>query len=1178
VVFRQSEEEGMSEAKWSVILVVMACLVMLSATTHGDPIKVALYADDGTGSSKDDVADALSDTTLFEVTYVMGADIRSGILQNFDVVIHPGGSGSGQAASLEESGRDSVRAFVGRGGGYLGICAGAYLVSSDYSWSLYLLNTRVVDKAHWARGNGPTDVRFNKFARELFGFEQDTLVIEYRQGPLMARAYVDSLPDYIQAGVFESEIAENGAPSGVMIGTTAFAFSVFGEGRVAAFSPHPEITTGKEHMVADAVQWLAGDDPFLAITSPRELERWEAGSYQTIEWVSEAAEDTVLIEFSPDSGSTWDPVASNQVGPYDWTVADSTDACFMRVESMLSESMADTVLFAINPPQPTITSASGGNWSDPGTWIGGVVPDSTDNVRIGVGHNVIVDTGARCDDISFMDDTGRLSMQADLYIYGDFYRNTTSANPFYSGGNLWDAGAKMVFTGDAEVQTIHNLGTTSTSPYPLRLRELVIDKSSGKFTTNPVEGTEEGYRLGIGTSLEVVNGTFELGRRDDIEGRSTWGSATTPTITVYENGFFHMLGSYSHIRRGNFIGDDSSKIGKITIFGEAWLANSSSNRLNCTDIDVEDGGHLKIPWYSGGGSMGAGRFNPGTVTVKDGGLYTNSLITDIWYESSETPNVMVVEAGGVVESKASAPVYPNVTSNEGTFVYSRQSSDQAVYDMDYHNLELSEADPGVLKTWDLGADRMVAGELEIHDGAQLVLSADVPESVTVVTSLRMTSGSIDNSDPDVFLTMADGSTINRATGTISNAPVFAGMVDVRYLSSVASVTTGPELPTAPDVIDKLQIWSTDQTVTLGANAQVNGELTLSHGVFDNDGAGGTETLTVADGAEIRRGSGSLTAAPTFAGTVDVSYISTLTPVTTGPELPGATGVLADLTLSGDQGVTLGADVTVNGACTISGSDLVTDAFTVTLAPTAELTEADSITVVGNVTATRTVSQSVNETFGGIGLELTADGAAPGATTVLRVTGTAKAIGDTAGVLRYFDITPTNNTGLDATVVFHYDQSELNGIAEADLTTVSIEAGGSDLQNYGGVIDEPANTLTSSGIDVLETLTLGPASLAKVDPGEVPKLTRLISAYPNPFGPSTTIAFELSRPTRVNISIFDVMGRKVATLQDGMMGPDLHTVTWRGLSDDGRRLASGVYLCRMVAGDVTQTAKVALLRR
>ena len=1077
----------MSAAKWSVVIVTMACLALFSATAQGDPIKVALYADDGTGATADSAAAALSDTTLFDVTYVMGSDIRSGILQDFDVILHPGGSGSGQAESLQETGRDSVRAFVRRGGGCLGICAGAYLMSSDYSWSLDILNTRVVDKAHWARGNGSTDIRFNNFGRNLFGFEQDTVVIEYRQGPLMARAYVDSLPDYIQVGVFETEIAENGAPSGVMIGTTAFAFSVYGEGRVAAFSPHPEITPGKQYMVASAVQWLAGDDPFLAVTSPREHEIWEAGSYQTIDWVSEAGEDTVVIEFSPDSGSTWAPVASSQVGPYDWTVADSTDACFMRVESMLAGSMADTILFAISPPQPTITSASGGNWSDPGTWIGGVVPDSTDNVRIGIGHNVIVDTDARCDDISFLDDTGRLSMEADLYIYGDFYRFDTSVNPFYSGGNLWDAGAKMIFTGAADVQTIHNLGTTSTSPYPLRLQEVVIDKSSGKFTTNPLVGGEEDYKLGIGTSLEVLKGTFELARRDDIEGRSTTGTATTPAITVHTNGSFQMLGSYSHIRRGNFIGDDTSKIGKITIYGEAWLASSSSNRLNCSDIDIEAGGELKIPYYSGGGNMGAGRFNPGTVTVKDGGLYTNSLNTDIWYDNLTTPNVMVVQSGGIVESKASAPVYPNVTFNEGTFLFSRSGTNQAVYDMDYYNLELENSTSGAQKTWSLAASRTVTAELETHHSAELVLTAAAAESLTIGASLRLTSGSIDNSDANVSLVMADGTTINRATGTITNAPVFAGMVDVRYLSTVESVTTGPELPTG-------------------------------------------------------------------------------------------TGVLADLTVSGDQGVTLGADVTVNGTCTTSGSDLSTDAFTVTLAPTAYLTEADGITILGSVTTTRTVSQSVNETFGGIGLEMNAAGAAPGATTVLRVTGTAKAIGDTIGILRYFDIAPASNAGLDATVVFHFDQSELNGIAESDLAMVSIEDGGSSLQDYGGVVDEPNNTVTGSGINSFESLTLGTSSLAGVRPGDTPELTRLISAYPNPFGSSTTIAFELSKPLRVRIAMYDVMGRKVATLNDGMMAPGSHSVKWKGLGDDGRRLAPGVYLCQMAAGGVTQTKKVALVRR
>jgi hypothetical protein len=571
--------------------------------------------------------------------------------------------------------------------------------------------------------------------------------------------------------------------------------------------------------------------------------------------------------------------------------------------------------------------------------------------------------------------------------------------------------------------------------------------------------------------------------------------------------------------------------------------------------------------------MGGNRFNPGTVTIKDGGTFMNSLNTDIWYVNTSTPNEMEVLAGGIVEANSSAPVYPVVTFNEGTFVYSRSSSDQNVYDMDYYNLDLENSSGGAQKIWNLGEDRAVAGELEVHNSAVLVLTADAPHTLTIGTDLRMTSGTIDNSDADVSLVMADGTTINRATGTISNAPVFAGMVDVRYLSSVASVTTGPELPTATDVINQLQVWSTGQTVTLGANAQVNGELKLSNGVFDNDGASGTEVLTLADGVEIRRGSGSLTAAPVFSGAVNVDFISTLSSVTTGPELPTAAGVLADLTVSGDQGVTLGADVTVNAACEISGSDLTTDVYTVTLGPSATLAEGDSITVVGKVTTTRTVSQSVNESFGGIGLELNAAGAGPGATTVLRVTGTAKTLGGTDGILRYFEISPAVNEDLDATVVIHFDQSELNGIAEADLETYSLEDGERFWKNYGGTVDEPSNTVTSSGIDYLEILTLAPGTLAGVEPRDIPRMTRLVSAYPNPFNPATTIAFELSKSMRVNIAVFDVAGRKVCTLEDGVMSADRHTVTWRGVNDEGARVAAGVYFCRMAAGDVVQTTKV-----
>ena len=93
----------------------------------------------------------------------------------------------------------------------------------------------------------------------------------------------------------------------------------------------------------------------------------------------------------------------------------------------------------------------------------------------------------------------------------------------------------------------------------------------------------------------IVNGTFELGRSDDIEGRNTAGTATTPTIIVQANGVFDMLGSTSHIRRGNFTGEETSKFGKMTVYGEARLACSTTNRANFTDIDVEDGGTLEDP-------------------------------------------------------------------------------------------------------------------------------------------------------------------------------------------------------------------------------------------------------------------------------------------------------------------------------------------------------------------------------------------------------------------------------------------------------------------------------------------------------------------------------------------------------------------------------------------------------
>ena len=89
-------------------------------------------------------------------------------------LIHPGGSASKQAKCLGEKGRAKVRSFIEDGGGYVGICAGAYLATSDYRWSLHFLGAKVLDKAHWGRGHGNVRVRLTNEGRELLEAGDDS--------------------------------------------------------------------------------------------------------------------------------------------------------------------------------------------------------------------------------------------------------------------------------------------------------------------------------------------------------------------------------------------------------------------------------------------------------------------------------------------------------------------------------------------------------------------------------------------------------------------------------------------------------------------------------------------------------------------------------------------------------------------------------------------------------------------------------------------------------------------------------------------------------------------------------------------------------------------------------------------------------------------------------------------
>jgi hypothetical protein len=99
-----------------------------------------------------------------------------------------------------------------------------------------------------------------------------------------------------------------------------------------------------------------------------------------------------------------------------------------------------------------------------------------------------------------------------------------------------------------------------------------------------------------------------------------------------------------------------------------------------------------------------------------------------------------------------------------------------------------------------------------------------------------------------------------------------------------------------------------------------------------------------------------------------------------------------------------------------------------------------------------------------------------------------------------------------------------------------------------------------------------------EPTEVtPKATRISSIYPNPFNPVTRILFDISKTARVELSIYDVSGRRVAMLVNRELGAGKHEVIWNGRIADGAVASSGIYFCRLTAGSLVETKKIVLVR-
>ena len=245
---------------FAAVAAIVAAMMLVSCGGGNDQkIKVAVFQGDGGAVTciRETVA-ALSLDEDMEVRIVHSSDIAAGVLDSLDAIVIPGGGGSRQYLSLGQTNMALIKDFVHRGGGAVGICAGAYLFSNtpDYT-CMALTGARAIDREHDNRGHGMAKMTLNKEGKKIFHelAKEDTSYVFYYEGPV----FVESDVPYTSFGTMESDVhEEGGAPANMTNGKPFLTGNDYGKGKVFTVVGHPEATPGKMWMVPRMVRWTLG--------------------------------------------------------------------------------------------------------------------------------------------------------------------------------------------------------------------------------------------------------------------------------------------------------------------------------------------------------------------------------------------------------------------------------------------------------------------------------------------------------------------------------------------------------------------------------------------------------------------------------------------------------------------------------------------------------------------------------------------------------------------------------------------------------------------------------------------------------------------------------------------------------------------------------------------------------
>ena len=89
---------------------------------------------------------------------------------------------------------------------------------------------------------------------------------------------------------------------------------------------------------------------------------------------------------------------------------------------------------------------------------------------------------------------------------------------------------------------------------------------------------------------------------------------------------------------------------------------------------------------------------------------------------------------------------------------------------------------------------------------------------------------------------------------------------------------------------------------------------------------------------------------------------------------------------------------------------------------------------------------------------------------------------------------------------------------------------------------------------------------------------MAQARPNPFNPSTTIAYDVPQQSHITLTVYNLLGQEIVRIVDEMKAPGRYAVTWVGVNGRGESVASGIYLYRLTSSTgYTESKRMVLLK-